>query len=311
MKIVFMGTPRAAVPSLDRLVSDGHDIKAVYTQPDRPAGRGKRLTLSPVKEHAIAKGLKVFQPTKLRTPEALEQFRGHGADAAVIVAYGRILPPGFLTAYTMGCINVHFSLLPRYRGAAPVNWAIARGETETGVTTMQMDEGLDTGDILMQSRTKIFPDETALELTERLSLDGAELLSKTLLNWKQIEAMPQDDADASLAPILKKEDGLIDWGLPASNIANRVRGFQPFPTAFTYLRAVRLTIWRAHAVTPDQGGNAGEVLKAKVDELLVACGGGTALAITELQLEGKRRLATHDLLNGISLRSGEILGRHE
>ena len=304
-----MGTPQAAVPTLHRLLRDGHEVMAIYTQPDRPSGRGNRVLPSPIKAAAAENGLNVLQPTKLRTPEALDQFRSFAADAAIVVAYGRILPPDFLTAFPMGCINVHFSLLPRYRGAAPVNWAIANGETETGVTTMQMDEGLDTGDILLQSRTKIAPHETAIDLTERLSILGADLLSKTLSNWRNRKRQAQDDKAASLAPILKKEDGLIDWRMPAVNIANRVRGFQPFPTAFTYLRDVRLTIWRAEAVTLERSGESGEVLSAKGDELTIACGGGTALSIGELQLEGKRRLATRDVLNGISLRSGDRLGR--
>lgn len=305
-----MGTPRAAVPTLERILSDGHEVAAVYTQPDRPSGRGNKIAFTPVKEFALERGLTVFQPLKIRTPEAIETFRSHQADVAVVVAYGRILPQEHLCAFPNGAINVHFSLLPKYRGAAPVNWAIVNGEKETGVTTMRMDVGLDTGDILLQKSSNIGDDATAIELMERLSISGAEVLSETLANLDGISPKPQDHDLASYAPILKREDGLIDWELSAADIANRVRGFQPFPTAFTLYNGFRLTIWRATEQAVESSGQfiSGEVIEAD-GHLAIGCGGGSALSIEELQLEGKKRLETRDFLNGVKLQKGEILGQ--
>jgi methionyl-tRNA formyltransferase len=308
MKIVFMGTPKAAVPSIARVLQDGHEIAAVYSQPDRPSGRGNKIVFSPVKEFAFEHGLPVFQPTKIKTADALAEFRSHNADVAVVVAYGRILPESFLTAFPMGAINVHFSLLPKYRGAAPVNWAIVNGETKTGVTTMQMDAGLDTGDVLLQRETDIGPDETAPELMERLSLVGADLLSETLQRYDELSPMPQENDKATFAPIMKREDGLIDWSMAAPDIANRVRGFQPFPGSFTSYKGQKLTIWKAEPLSTfdSKGLPNGEILEAHGDDLIVSSGVGTALSIKEIQLEGKRRMSTRDVLNGIRINAGEI-----
>jgi len=310
MKIVFMGTPQAAVPTLERILADGHNIVGVYTQPDRPSGRGNRVAFSPVKQFAIEQGLPLYQPQKIRTQESIDQFRSLAADMAVVVAYGRILPEAFLNAFESGAVNVHFSLLPKYRGAAPVNWAIVNGESETGVTTMLMDAGLDTGDILLQSSTAISEKETAVELTDRLAILGANLLAETLSDLDTLEPRKQDDNLASFAPILKKEDGIIDWNLPAGAIADKVRGFQPFPTAFTYYQGMRLTIWTAEQSILDgpERGLAGQIITAKGSDLIVSCGDNSALLISDLQLEGRRRLATRDFLNGINIREGEILG---
>ena len=309
MKIVFMGTPQAAVASLERLVHDGHEVVAVYTQPDKPAGRGNKITASAVKQFAVENGLRVFQPVKIRTPEALEEFRSHAADVAIVVAFGRILPEPFLTAFPTGAINVHFSLLPKYRGAAPVNWAIVHGEKTTGVTTMQMDAGLDTGPILMQRETAIAENENAIELMQRLSVLGADLLSETLSAFNGLTPRAQVETDASFAPLMKKEDGLISWMLNARDITNRVRGFQPFPTAFTYYHGKKLTIWRA---VPSDAGHKqlppGEIISANGDELLVFCGGDSLLRIEELQPEGKRRMGARDFINGVRPKLGEILG---
>ena len=303
-----MGTPLAAVPTLERLMLDGHEIAAVYTQPDRPSGRGNKIVFSPVKEFALEKGLAVMQPTTLRKPDAVETFRSYKADVAVVVAYGRILPEEFLTAFFDGAINVHFSQLPKYRGAAPVNWAIVCGETETGVTTMRMDAGLDTGAILLQRSATIGKHETAAELMEKLSILGAELLSETLMNLCRITPIPQNHEQATYAPILKREDGLIDWKLRAADIANRVRGFQPFPTAFTYHKEMRLTIWQAQAqgVEGDRQFVPGGILETE-GQLLIGCGDGSALLVEELQLEGKRRLHARDFLNGVKLHKDEVL----
>src|ERR1044071_6281667 len=256
MRLVFMGTPESAVPTLRRCVEDGHEVVAVWTQPDRPAGRGNKLKASPVKEYALSRGLKVHQPSKIRTEEALALFTSEAFDAAVVVAYGRILPPAFLRAPKLGCVNVHFSLLPKYRGAAPVNWAVVRGERETGVTTMLMDEGLDTGDVLLQSSTAIEDEETAPQLLERLSHAGAELLGETLARFREIEPRRQREEDATLAPILRREDGLIDWALEAAEIERRVRGFQPWPNAHTSYNGRRLVVWRAEVLKAEDEGGA-------------------------------------------------------
>jgi methionyl-tRNA formyltransferase len=308
MRLIFMGTPAAAVPTLERCVADGHEVAAVWTQPDRPAGRGNRLAPPPVKVCAERFGLAVHQPEKIRNAAAKELFASYRAEVAVVVAYGRILPREFLEAPRRGCLNVHFSLLPKYRGAAPVNWAIVRGETETGVTTMFMDEGLDTGPVLLQSRTTIGPEETAPALLERLSVAGAELLSQTLQQLDRLTPQPQDHARATLAPLMQREDGLVDWQLSAPEIAARVRGFQPWPNAFTALRGAKLVLWRAVAVDETTAAAPGTVVSAKGETLLVAGGNGTVLQIHELQPEGKRRLPARDFLNGARLWPGERLG---
>src|SRR5688572_6747084 len=307
MKVVFMGTPQAPVPTLERLVADGHEVVAVYTQPDKPSGRSNKITYSPVKQFALDRGIEVLQPAKIKTSEALERFISHNADVAVVVAYGRILPESFLTAFPKGAINVHFSLLPKYRGAAPVNWAIARGETTTGVTTMQMDAGLDTGDILLQREAKIGESETAPELTERLSVDGAELLSETLRTLDKIPPRAQDEAEASYAPLLKREDGLIVWDRSAKEIADRVRGLQPFPSSFSYRNGQKITIWRA-AVRDLVGGELGTVASIDKETFDIACGGGSGLSVIEVQPEGKRRMSAADFVNGMRLKVGEVFG---
>lgn len=310
MKIVFMGTPQAAVPTLERILQDKHEIVAVYTQPDKPSGRGNRIAFSSVKQFALENALPVYQPTKIKTVEASEIFKSHAADVAVVVAYGRILPESFLTAFPRGAINVHFSLLPKYRGAAPVNWAIVSGETLSGVTTMQMDAGLDTGGILLQRETEIGGSETAIELMSRLALTGADLLSETLAMYDELTTQPQDNAQATLAPMMRKEDGAIDWRRSARDISNRVRGFQPFPTSYTKFRDKKLTIWKCQpsAVGEQQSKNCGEILAAKSGELKISCGENSVLLVEELQLEGKRRIGARDFLNGVKINAGEKLG---
>jgi methionyl-tRNA formyltransferase len=297
------------VTSLERVIAEGHEVVAVYAQPDRPSGRGNKIAFSPVKQFALDHDLPVYQPSKIRTLEALEEFRCHGADVAVVVAYGRILPETFLNAFPMGAINVHFSLLPKYRGAAPVNWAIVHGEKTTGVTTMKMDAGLDTGAILMQRETPIEDDETAIELMQRLAAIGADLLSETLRDFETLAPRVQDENAASLAPIMKKEDGLISWMLDARDISNRVRGFQPFPTALTYFRGKKLTVWKSNvAEQSHQLAHPGEIIEAAGDRLAIFCGGDSVLQITELQLEGKRRVSARDFINGVRPDVGEVLG---
>lgn len=304
-----MGTPAAAVPSLQQCLIDGHEVVAVWTQPDRPSGRGNKVTASPVKEFALAQGLTVHQPAKIKTAEARMLFASHNADVAVVVAYGRILSTEFLRAPRRGCLNVHFSLLPLYRGAAPVNWAIVNGERKTGVTTMFIEEQLDAGPILLQRETEIGARETAPELMARLAPMGAELLGETLAQLDILTPRQQHDHDATFAPILKKEDGLIDWSASAIVIERTIRGFQPWPNAYTRYRSQRLIIWRAEAVSESLAeAGPGQVIKAHGDELLVRCDPHTALQIFEVQPEGKRRMSVRDFLNGAQVSVGETIG---
>ena len=310
MRIVFMGTPQAAVPTLRRCLADGHEVVAVWTQPDRPSGRGNKVSFSPVKEFALSQGLTVHQLQRIKNDEAKQLFASHDADVAVVVAYGRILPEEFLQTPPRGCINVHFSLLPRYRGAAPANWAIVRGETQTGVTTMFIEPTLDTGPILLQRATQIGETETAPELMERLSEIGAELLSETLSRLDEITPQPQDDAQATFAPILKKEDGAIFWPLPARIVESTVRGFQPWPNAYTSFNSRRLTIWRAEWLeSTNYEAEPGEVISAHGDDLIVQCGEVTALRLLEVQPESRKRMTVRDFLAGRQLKVGDRLGK--
>jgi len=305
-----MGTPEAAVPSLRRLLDDGHEVVAVWTQPDRPAGRGNKLHQSPVKEFAVQHNLTVHQPLKIRNSEARELFASYSAHAAVVVAYGRILPPEFLDAPRHGCINVHFSLLPKYRGAAPVNWAIVNGEDETGVTTMVIVEELDAGPILLQRATQIGESETAPQLMKRLADIGADLLSETLESLEQLDLKPQRDADATFAPILKRDDGRIDWTMDAAAIERRVRGFQPWPNAHTTLHSRRLIIHQAAVeITQQPSNESGRIIEAHGDRLLVSCGNETALRILELQPGDSRHMSARDFLNGTHIKVDDVLGR--
>ena len=310
MRIVFMGTPQAAVPTLRRLLTDGHEVVAVWTQPDRPSGRGNKVSPSPVKEFALAHGLTVHQPQRIKNDEAKQLFASHDVDAAIVVAYGRILPEEFLRIPARGCINVHFSLLPSYRGAAPANWAIVNGEKETGVTTMFIEPTLDTGPILLRRATKIGANETAPELMERLSEIGAELLSETLVRLDELTPEPQDDSRATFAPMLKKEDGVIDWSASAEVIERAIRGFQPWPNAYTTFNSRGLTIWEAQPLLCVTSGiEPGEVIVAQHDELVVQCGNQTALRLLEVQPEARKRLAARDFINGMHIKVGDRLGK--
>jgi methionyl-tRNA formyltransferase len=304
-----MGTPQAAVPALRQCLDDGHEVVAVWTQPDRPSGRGNKITPSPVKEFALTHGLNVFQPARIKNDEAKQLFASHDADVAVVVAYGKILPDEFLQAPRRGCINVHFSLLPLYRGAAPANWAIINGEKETGVTTMFIEPSLDTGPILLQQTTRIGETETAPELMERLAEIGAPLLGETLARLDEITPRPQEDRHATFAPILKKEDGLIDWSQSASAIERRIRGLQPWPNAYTTFNSKGLIIWDAQpslSVTSNIAN--GELIVAQGDELVVQCGNRTALRVLEVQPEARKRIAVRDFINGVHLKAGDRFG---
>ncbi len=308
MRIVFMGTPDSAVPSLQRLLADGHEIAAVWTQPDRPAGRGDKLHAPPVKQFALQNSLPLEQPQKIKTQEAKDLFASYNADAAVVVAYGRILPGEFLRAPRRGCVNVHFSLLPLYRGAAPANWALVNGEARTGVTTMFIEEDLDTGPILLQRDTHIGEAETAPELMQRLSTIGADLLGETLAQFDSITPRPQRHQDATFAPILTKQHGIVDWTRNAAMIARCVRGFQPWPTAYTQFKNHRLILWKASAETSTLAARPGEIVFAHGDDLVVKCGDETALRVHELQPEAKRRMSVRDFLNGTHLKAGDCFG---
>jgi len=303
-----MGTPLAAVPTLRQCLTDGHEIVAVWTQPDRPSGRGHRVSFSPVKEFAVEHGLPVYQPARIKNDDAMQLFASHDADVAVVVAYGRILPDQFLRAPRRGCINVHFSLLPLYRGAAPANWAIVNGELETGVTTMFIEPSLDTGPILLQSKTAIGEDETTPQLMERLSVIGADLLGETLSRLDELTPRPQRDQDATFAPIIKKEDGLIDWSRSALAIERAVRGFQPWPNAYTNFNTKQLIIWRAQSVSSVSEAVPGEVITADGDALIVGCGDATALRLIEVQPEARKRMRGRDFLNGTHIKVGDRFG---
>lgn len=308
MRIVFMGTPEAAVPTLKRLVADGHEIVAVWTQPDKPSGRGNRIAPSPVKKLALAHGLTVHQPARIRTAESQALFASHNADLAVVVAYGRLLPAGLLRAPKRGCINVHFSLLPLYRGAAPVNWAIINGEEKTGVTTMFIEEELDSGPILLQRETQIGEMETAPELIGRLAEIGAELLGETLAQLDEITPRPQHDRDATFAPLLRKENGLINWSQNAFAVERTIRGLQPWPNAYTHHQTHRLVVWRAKAARAELSNAVpGEVVASQGDDLIVKCGGETMLRLIEVQLEAKRRMSVRDFMNGTHVKVGDTL----
>lgn len=308
MRIIFLGTPEFAVPSLHALTGAGHEIAAVFTQPDRPKGRGNQFAASPIKEAALQLGLSVFQPERVRRPEHVASIAGLEPSLMVVVGYGQIIPQSIIDIPPRGILNVHASLLPKYRGAAPIQWAIANGETETGVTIMRIDAGLDTGDMLLKWSTAIYPDETAPELSRRLAPVGAELLIDAIKNIESGTAKfePQDEAQASYAPILKKEDGRVDWSRSAVEIYNRLRGFTPWPGSYTVLRGQTLQIYQARPLEEAGTGEAG-TLHAGKRRLLVTCGAGS-LEVLELQIEGKKRMPVDTFLNGYSLKSGERLG---
>ncbi len=298
VKVLFYGTPEFALPTLEALLAR-HEVVTVVTQPDRPAHRGQRVTPPPVKVRATAAGVPVLQPPRLRDPGWPERLRALGADVAVVVAFGQILSRAVLDAPARGSINVHASLLPRYRGAAPIAWAIMRGETVTGITTFQMDEGMDTGPMLLRQATPIGPDETADELAARLAPLAASVLIETLDRLDALTPEPQRHADATLAPRLKKPDGLLDWGRPARELVNVVRGCNPWPGAAAASPTGRLTVWRARAVGAGSLGPPG-VLVPHDGALAIAAGNGGLLPI-EVQPENKRRMAWSEYLRGARL----------
>ena len=305
MDLIFLGTPMFAVPTLERIVDAGHRVVAVFTQPDRPKGRGGQLNQSPVKDAALRLGLPVHQPERIRRPEVVEQLKQMNPDAMVVVGYGQIIPQAIIDIPRLGIINVHASLLPKYRGAAPIQWAIANGEKRTGVTTMRIDAGLDTGDMLMKWETEIGPEEDALELGPRLASAGAQLLVETLR--ANPTPVKQDPAEATYAPILKKEDGLIDWNWPAQKIFNRSRGLLPWPGTYSFFRGQMFHIWKSRVVNEGRGGQSGQMIVQK-KRLLVGCGEATTLELIEVQVEGRKRMPAEAFLNGQQLGDDETLG---
>jgi methionyl-tRNA formyltransferase len=309
MTLVFLGTPSFAVPTLERIVQAGHRVLAVFTQPDRPKGRGGELAASPVKESALRFSLPVYQPERIRRPEAVEQLKKIEPDAMVVVGYGQIIPQSIIDIPRHGIINVHASLLPKYRGAAPIQWAIANGESNTGVTTMRIDAGLDTGDMLMKWETSIGPEENSVELGQRMAQSGADLLIQTLagIDDGTIRPEPQDNAQASLAPILKKDDGEVNWNWPARKIFNRARGFLPWPGAYSYFRGQLFHIWKAR-MTEESGASAPGRLMPLKKRVLVSCGESSALELIEVQIEGRKRMPAVAFRNGHRLDENEALG---
>ena len=305
MELIFLGTPTFAVPTLERIVAAGHRVSAVFTQPDRPKGRNGQLTASPVKEAALRLGLPVHQPERIRHADVVEQLKQMNPDAMVVVGYGQIIPQAIINIPKFGIINVHASLLPKYRGAAPIQWAIANGETRTGVTTMRIDAGLDTGDMLLKWDTEIAAEENALELGARLADAGAQILLETLRD--NPAPLKQNPEEATHAPILKKEDGQIDWNWPASKIFNRSRGFLPWPGAYSFFRGQLFHIWKSRVSGEALQGEPG-LMSAMDKRLLIACGDRTELELIEVQVEGRKRMSGTAFMNGHHLMDDEILG---
>jgi methionyl-tRNA formyltransferase len=323
LRIGFCGTPQFAVPTLKRLLANPEfEVLGVITQPDRPRGRGQEVSFSPVKQVALAAHLPVYQPEKIRAPEIQELLKKLSSDFIVIIAYGQIIPARLLSIPRYGWINLHASLLPKYRGAAPINWAIANGETRTGLTTMRIDAGMDTGNILLQREMEIGATETAPELAARMSEAGAPLIEETLrdLAAGTIIPRPQNHAEATLAPMLKKEDGRIDWNRPAHEIYNRMRGFAPWPGAYTSFRGQTCHVWAepvskevVNNLLLDRGGSAARThapgtLLAGKNALHVVCGGTTILHIQSVKLEGRKQVSASEFAMGARLKPGERFG---
>jgi methionyl-tRNA formyltransferase len=306
---VFCGTPEFAVPTLEAVIAAGHEVRLVVTQPDRAAGRGMGILASPVKRVALERGIEVVQPEKIKSDAGFRsRLEGLSPEAILVVAYGRIIPRWMLELPRLGCINLHGSLLPKYRGAAPIQWAVANGERETGVTTMRIDEGLDTGPMLLAEKRVIAPEETAVDLFESLAEVGARLTVKTLHGLAEgtITPVAQDDTKATLAPILRREDGAIDFSPGARQIYDRWRGFQPWPGAWTMLRGRKLIVHRMHV--GEERGIATASLEVRGGAMVAGCGDGCTVEFDEVQLEGKRRMGAGEFLRGFQVRAGERLG---
>lgn len=308
MKIIFMGTPDFSVGTLEALIKAGHEILLAVSQPDKPRGRGKSMQFPPVKEAALEHGIEVYQPRRIRDLECVEYLKSYQPDIIVVVAFGQILPKEILELPKYGCVNVHASLLPKYRGAAPIQWAVINGEAVTGVTTMRMDEGLDTGDMILKEEVVLEKEETGGSLFERLAQTGAELCVKTLAEIEAGRAVytPQDHGAATHTAMIKKQLGEIDWNKPAEELERLIRGLNPWPSAYTSLNGKTLKIWKASVLEKETGKNPG-TLEADKKTIAVQTGRGM-LQLEEIQLEGKKRMNTDAFLRGITLDSGMILG---
>jgi methionyl-tRNA formyltransferase len=307
-RIIFMGTPEFAVPALRALHENGQDVALVVTQPDRPKGRGRKVIPPPVKEVAVSFGYEINQPASIRTDEFADHMAKYKPDIIVVVAYGHIIPKNILAIPKIATINIHASLLPKYRGPAPIQWAIINGEKETGVTIILMDEGLDTGDILLSSKVEIFPDDTSGTLHDRLSALGADLLIQTIKSFEtgNINPIPQDNTQATYAPILKKNDGRMNWEMPAQTLEAFIRGMTPWPGAFTFHDNKRLKIFKARSIIIDTVETPGTVIKRFPDELCVATGKGV-LSLIKIQSESGKRLLIKDFLRGYKIPPGTVL----
>jgi methionyl-tRNA formyltransferase len=308
MRIIFCGTPHFAVPTFIHLLAQPDiDIAAVITQPDRPRGRGHQISASPMKEAAIAANVPVHQPEKIRSPEAQDLLKQLAPDSIVIIAYGQIIPARLLDIPTLGWINLHASLLPKYRGAAPINWAIANGETQTGVTTMRIDAGMDTGNILLQEEIGIAPEETAPELAKSMAEAGAPLMLDTLrgLAAGKLTARPQNNDEATYASLLKKEDGHIDWNRPAQEIYNRMRGFAPWPGAYTSFRGQTCQLWAEPFALSTLTGSAPGTISREGTQILIACGHATLLRLLSVKVEGRKQISAVEFANGARLTERE------
>lgn len=309
MKIVFMGTPDFSVGTLEKIIEAGHEVAAVITQPDKPKGRGKAMQHTPVKEAALRHGIEVYQPVKVRDPEFIEILKEINPEVIVVVAFGQILPKAILEMPKYGCVNVHASLLPKYRGAAPIQWSIIDGEKVTGVTTMQMDAGLDTGDMIMKSEVAIAPDETGGSLHDKLSEAGALLCVETLKKLEEGTAVfeKQDDSLSNYAKMLDKNLGRIDWTKDAAYIERLIRGLNPWPSAYSSLDGKTMKIWAARVVEGNPEGKPGEIAAVTKNGIQVKTG-RDLLEIRELQLEGKKRMETEAFLRGYDVETGTVLG---
>lgn len=310
MRVVFMGTPEFAVPCLENIIKAGYEVCGVFTQPDKPKGRGYTLTPPPVKVCALSHDIKVFQPTKMKDGTAFEVLRDLNPDIIVVVAYGKILPKDIIDLPKYGCINVHGSLLPKYRGAAPIQWSVINGEKVTGITTMYMDEGLDTGDMLQKAETEIEEDETSGELYDRLSVMGAELIVKTLraIEKGEVSRERQNDDESTYSPMLKKSMSIIDWSKSAQSVHNLVRGLNPWPTASTKLGGKTLKIHKTR-IFNGRSDAAGKVVS--IEPLVVCCGDGNCVELVEVQIEGKKKMLASDFCRGNKIEYGTILGVDE
>lgn len=310
MRVVFMGTPDFSVGTLEKIMEAGHEVAGVFTQPDKPKGRGKAVQFPPVKIAANHHGIPVYQPVKVREPEYIELIKKLNPEVIVVIAFGQILPKEILNIPKYGCINVHASLLPKYRGAAPIQWSIIDGEKVTGVTTMRMDVGLDTGDMIMKAKVEIEPKETAGSLHDKLSLEGALLCVKTLekIEDGSVVYEKQDDSRANYVKTLDKSLGNIVWEEEAIHIERLIRGLNPWPSAFTKYKGKTLKIWSATVIQEEMPGNSGEIVEITKDEIRVKTKKGI-LSIEELQLEGKKRMTTEAFLRGFAIELGTILGQ--